>query len=692
MRRRLLRVLPRPHPGPACSDEDCCEAVCDVDPFCCLATWDGSCVAAAPFFPALCDVALPAATPPPATASSRAPDPAAATRMLQERLRGLRPLVLRGPLGCDLRRPGLHRLRHPLQRRAPAIRATSLHLTPGLQRSRMLRRGLLHPRPRRLLHQKWDTDCVDSAAARLHRTLRVPRRRRLREVQGHADVRRRRLLQRGLHRRPDLLQRQVGQQLRRPRASTSAVSHSRARDWECPCEGSCFEARPADDPKPGCDDASCCAAVCNVDELCCTVNWDDSASDSRRSTAAADSSAAPSAPEAASKPSRPRSATTPPAAAGVRDRSELLRRTGGIRSASPPRSSVADAAAGSRPPVPASIPTFRPAAATATAASRSATTTPSAAPRSGTAICADAALVRATRRNAATSRPATAARSTSPRAATTSGAAKTSVPTTLRAATPPGTPSASNWPAKAPAVAAAPTGIAATPVRDRAACPTGRPSATTRTAATRSAPTTPSAATSNGIWSVRHGLEQRRLHRTRGRLPRAGLRGPRRRRLLLPQRHPACSDADCCDDVCDPTTLLLRRRLGLVCAQIAAGRLQRPLRTRTSSAAPAIPARATFPMTGRSATTPHAATRSASSSRSAASETGTSSASCSPTPTAEPAPDRVTTGITHPPRPRRNRSAARADDQDREVVVESIAIGPGHEIRDGSAMDRRRGR
>jgi len=32
------------HPSPSCSDEDCCDAVCDIDPFCCEAEWDQTCV------------------------------------------------------------------------------------------------------------------------------------------------------------------------------------------------------------------------------------------------------------------------------------------------------------------------------------------------------------------------------------------------------------------------------------------------------------------------------------------------------------------------------------------------------------------------------------------------------------------------------------------------------------------------
>lgn len=38
----------------------------------------------------------------------------------------------------------------------------------------------------------------------------------------------------------------------------------------CPAAGSCFAAHPS----PGCDDASCCEAVCTSDAFCCANEWD----------------------------------------------------------------------------------------------------------------------------------------------------------------------------------------------------------------------------------------------------------------------------------------------------------------------------------------------------------------------------------------------------------------------------------
>lgn len=40
--------------------------------------------------------------------------------------------------------------------------------------------------------------------------------------------------------------------------------------FNCPCDGTCFEPKTS----PGCNDRSCCAAVCAVEEACCLSQWD----------------------------------------------------------------------------------------------------------------------------------------------------------------------------------------------------------------------------------------------------------------------------------------------------------------------------------------------------------------------------------------------------------------------------------
>lgn len=41
-------------------------------------------------------------------------------------------------------------------------------------------------------------------------------------------------------------------------------------DWNCPCAGDCFSTHD----NPGCDSESCCSIVCNVSPICCTESWD----------------------------------------------------------------------------------------------------------------------------------------------------------------------------------------------------------------------------------------------------------------------------------------------------------------------------------------------------------------------------------------------------------------------------------
>ena len=41
-------------------------------------------------------------------------------------------------------------------------------------------------------------------------------------------------------------------------------------DWPCPCLGSCFEAHT----NAGCDDGACCAVVCHISPVCCDSDWD----------------------------------------------------------------------------------------------------------------------------------------------------------------------------------------------------------------------------------------------------------------------------------------------------------------------------------------------------------------------------------------------------------------------------------
>ena len=51
--------------------------------------------------------------------------------------------------------------------------------------------------------------------------------------------------------------------------STNCIPDTVDINIQCPCDGSCFEARLPGENKPGCEDGSCCAVVCSIDPSCC---------------------------------------------------------------------------------------------------------------------------------------------------------------------------------------------------------------------------------------------------------------------------------------------------------------------------------------------------------------------------------------------------------------------------------------
>jgi hypothetical protein len=139
-----------PHNLPGCNEPICCTAVCDIDPICCINTWDEHC---ALFAYGVC------------FGQSTCPGSELCT-------------VSHGTPGCE----------------DPACCNVVCAIDPVC------------------CIEAWDTNCVNTALARC---------------------------------RPDA-------------------------GWNCPCIGSCFDAHP----NPGCEDESCCSGVCSIDPECCTILWD----------------------------------------------------------------------------------------------------------------------------------------------------------------------------------------------------------------------------------------------------------------------------------------------------------------------------------------------------------------------------------------------------------------------------------
>ena len=314
----------------------------------------------------------------------------------------------------------------------------------------------------------------------------------------------------------------------------------------CPGDGDCF----ASNGTPGCNDASCCLAVCAIDSFCCDTSWDGicagEAADiclppcpgvcfgDLNNTGGVDGAdlglllgnwsgagcgdlnvdgtvngadlglllgawgpcpgeCGPPRPATAARRTAPRSATMPPAATPSAPSTPSAAAPPGTASApARPRTSARSAwRAATRTPATAARATARRSATTPPAATPSAPSTPSAAAPPGTASAP--ARPRTSVRSAplaATTLLATAARRTAPPSATTPPAATPSAPSTRSAAAPPGTPPVPTR--RQDICEGAPPAATRTPAT--AAPATARRSATTPPAATPSARSTPSAA------------------------------------------------------------------------------------------------------------------------------------------------------------------------------------------------------
>ena len=262
-----------PHPGPACSDQDCCEEVCSVDPFCCLQRWDGSCAVAASFYPDLCGRDQSCGNPQARNCfvESFTPgcsDTACCKSVCEDydawccEVRWDAVCAAQAFTVCDL--PFNAGGRDP---------CNEIHGTPGCNDENCTAAVCSIPGLEFCCQLRWDTDCVNAAAVVCIGLYECP---------GVGDC-----------------EKSKSTPMCDDAACCNAVCTidplccsvkwdnscavlainlcrvPSSSGWECPCEGSCFEARPLDAPKPGCDDVSCCAAICNVDELCCLENWDE---------------------------------------------------------------------------------------------------------------------------------------------------------------------------------------------------------------------------------------------------------------------------------------------------------------------------------------------------------------------------------------------------------------------------------
>ena len=263
-----------PHPGAGCSNQDCCETVCVIDPFCCREEWDGSCVVITSFYPRICDAYLACGNPDARNCFVSSFGPGCSDSACCKTI-------------CESFDPWCCEVRWDAICATQALSACSLPFNTGGrnrcdQASPTGRPGCNDddctaavcsiPGLEKCCTLKWDAACAAVA-----REVCIG----LYECPGEGDCEKSKTTPMCNDPAccnavcvidPTCCSLIWDNGCAQEAIRTCSPSGS---NWECPCEGSCFEARPLDAPRPGCDNESCCAAVCSVDDVCCTVDWDE---------------------------------------------------------------------------------------------------------------------------------------------------------------------------------------------------------------------------------------------------------------------------------------------------------------------------------------------------------------------------------------------------------------------------------
>jgi len=261
-----------PNTTPACADAVCCNAVCDIDPFCCTDRWDSACASGA-FGLRECATSDSCGSPTArgcyiASITPGCSDGDCCELICNEydswccEVRWDAVCAQQAFNFCDPPVPG--GTRDPCDVR---------HATPGCNDPECASAICAIPGFEYCCLNRWDTDCVQAANALCIGLYECP---------GPGDCEK-------AHATPlcddpsccnavctyDPTCCRIEWDTQ---CATLAIQTCRVpsgEDWPCPCEGDCYTARDEDDPRPGCEDASCCSVVCRIDELCCTENWDE---------------------------------------------------------------------------------------------------------------------------------------------------------------------------------------------------------------------------------------------------------------------------------------------------------------------------------------------------------------------------------------------------------------------------------
>ena len=259
---------------PGCADEECCESVCEIDIFCCEVQWDGACVGAARF---LDDCKL----------TGNCGLETGRSCFLENYLPGCSNATCctticteYDPYCCEAKwdaicaSQALSFCLTPLPggSREPC---DSPHGTPGCNDENCAIRVCSIPGLEYCCEARWDADCVQAASSICPGLYICP---------GEGDCK-------TPHANPlcddpaccnvvctydPACCRVEWDNECAVLALQNCTKSGSTSDFNCPCEGSCFEARSEDDPRPGCEDSTCCIAVCRIDEACCIDSWDES--------------------------------------------------------------------------------------------------------------------------------------------------------------------------------------------------------------------------------------------------------------------------------------------------------------------------------------------------------------------------------------------------------------------------------
>lgn len=267
-----------PHAAPACYDEECCQAVCEIDSFCCTFTWDSGCANIAILNPEQCG------------RTDACGDPLSRGCYISSYLPGCSDdkcctdiCKNYDPWCCEVRWDAVcaaqaFTLCDPpffIDGRDPCDQPST---NQGCNVPQCSAAVCSVPGYESCCTQRWDAHCVEAANWLCTGIYECP---------GTGDCMQTNSTPlcndpaccNAVCTYDPVCCREVWDNDCVVVALNICITPSSEPDWNCPCLGSCFEGREKDEPSPGCEDASCCSAVCNVDPSCCTTNWDQECAD-----------------------------------------------------------------------------------------------------------------------------------------------------------------------------------------------------------------------------------------------------------------------------------------------------------------------------------------------------------------------------------------------------------------------------